>query len=142
MFSEVFENRLVEWRSVRDSLETCNNPLQQVIEVYKKAPRIHNKDIDLWDQSTWLDPWQLINENGYTETCVLCGICYTLQLTERFSQSKFEIINSTNIETGETFQYLKVDNMVLQPMEGVVKNISECPSTWISQRIYDMQKPH
>ena len=69
----------------------------------------------------------------------MCGICYTLQLTERFSQSKFEIINSTNIETGETFQYLKVDNMVLQPMEGVVKNVSECPSTWISQRIYDME---
>ena len=43
MFSEVFENRLVEWRSVRDSLETCNNPLQQVIEVYKKAPRIQTR---------------------------------------------------------------------------------------------------
>ena len=141
MFSFNYEQRLATWSKFREQLETSKDPLQDVIDFYKHCPQV-SRHTDPYDPEVWPNPWELIHENEYCDYCIILAMCYTLQLTERFSQSKFEIINSTNIETGETFQYLKVDNMVLQPMEGVVKNVSECPSTWISQRIYDMQKPH
>ena len=71
MFSEVYENRLVKWKALRDTLETSVDPLRDVVEYYSNAPIVHNKDINMWDQSTWRDPWELIQENGYTEKKLL-----------------------------------------------------------------------
>jgi len=142
MFSEVFEDRLRSWRQVRERLDNADDPFAEVIAVYSKAPRIHNKNIDIWNQRTWLDPWGLIKENGYTETCICYAMCYTLQLTERFSSSQFEIHISTDNENKETFLLLAVDDIVIQPQEGRYMNRSAVPSTWISQKIYQMPAIH
>jgi hypothetical protein len=142
MFSEVFENRLRSWRQVRERINNSDFPFDEVIAVYNKAPVIHNKSIDMWNNKTWLDPWQLIKENGYTETCIICGICYTLQLTERFSHSEFEIHITTNNETKETFLLLAVDDTVIQPQERRYLKRSAVPNTWISQKIYSMPAIH
>jgi len=142
MFSEVFENRLRSWRQVRERINNSDFPFDEVIVVYNKAPVIHNKSIDMWNNKTWLDPWQLIKENGYTETCIICGICYTLQLTERFSHSDFEIHITTNNETKETFLLLAVDDTVIQPQESRYLKRSAVPDTWISQKIYSMPAIH
>ena len=142
MFSEVFENRLRSWRQVRERINNSDFPFYEVIAVYNKAPVIHNKSIDMWNNKTWLDPWQLIKENGYTETCIICGICYTLQLTERFSHSDFEIHITTNNETKETFLLLAVDDTVIQPQESRYLKRSAVPNTWISQKIYSMPAIH
>jgi len=142
MFSEVFETRLKEWRLLREKLEYSDKPFEDLLEAYNKAPRIHNKDITPWDQKSWRGPWHLIDENGYTDTCIICGLCYTLQLTERFSKSQFEIHISTNNKTQETFLLLAVDDVVIQPQESKVLTRAEVPSTWISQKIYPMQGLH
>lgn len=142
MFSEVFEDRLRSWRQVRERINNSDLPFDEVMAVYSKAPVIHNKSIDMWNNKTWLDPWQLIKENGYTETCIICGICYTLQLTERFSHSDFEIHITTNNETKETFLLLAVDDIVLQPQERRYLKRSAVPNTWISQKIYSMPAIH
>lgn len=142
MFSEVFEDRLRSWRQVRERVNNSDLPFDEVMSVYSKAPVIHNKSIDMWNNKTWLDPWQLIKENGYTETCIICGICYTLQLTERFSHSDFEIHITTNNETKETFLLLAVDDIVLQPQERRYLKRSAVPNTWISQKIYSMPAIH
>ena len=142
MFSEVFEDRLRSWRQFRERLNVADKPFDEVIMYYSKAPRIHNKGIDMWNQQTWLDPWQLIKENGYTDTCIICGICYTLQLTERFSKSDFEIHISTDNETSETFLHLAVDDTVIQPQEGRYMNRNAVPNNWISQKIYQMPAIH
>ena len=142
MFSEVFEDRLRSWRQVRERINNADDPYAEAIAVYSNAPQVNNKNIDMWNQKTWLDPWQLIKENGYTDTCIICGLCYTLQLTERFSRSQFEIHISTNNETKETFLLLAVDDVVIQPQEGRYMNRSAVPSTWISQKIYQMPAIH
>jgi hypothetical protein len=142
MFSEVFEDRLKSWRQVRERINHADNPFDELLAIYSKAPRIHNKGIDMWDQKTWLGPWELIKQNGYTDTCIICGLCYTLQLTEKFSQSEFEIHISTNNETKETFLLLAVDDVVIQPLEGRYINRSAVPSNWISQKIYQMPAIH
>jgi len=142
MFSDVFENRLRSWRQIRERVNNSDNPYSEVLAVYSKAPVIHNKSIDMWDPKTWLGPWDLIKQNGYTETCILLGICYTLQLTERFSRSEFEIHICTNNETKETFLLLAVDDTVIQPQESRYLKRSAVPDTWISQKIYSMPAIH
>ena len=108
MFSEVYEDRLIKWKALRDTLETSIDPLRDVVEAYSHAPVVNNKSINIWDDRTWRGPWELIQENGYTETCIILGICYTLQLTERFSKNRFEIHIITEVEKQETFMLLSI----------------------------------
>lgn len=142
MFSEVYENRLVKWKALRDTLETSVDPLRDVVEYYSNAPIVHNKDINMWDQSTWRDPWELIQENGYTETCILLGICYTLQLTERFSKNRFEIHIITEVEKQETFMLLSIGQTFIQPMVKSIISHNEAPGSWVPQKVYKLPALH
>ena len=115
MFSEVYENRLSNWKALRNQLETSKDPLQDVVNAYKNAPIVHNQNINIWDNNTWSGPWELIQRNGYTDTCIILGMCYTLQLTERFSKNRFEIIINTEAEQQETFMLLSMGKTYIQP---------------------------
>jgi hypothetical protein len=138
MFSEVFEERLRHWRELREKIQYSDKPFHDLRDAYSKAPRVHDKSVEMWDQKTWLGPWQLIDKNGYTDTCIICGLCYTLQLTERFTESQFEIHISTDNKTNETFMLLAVDDVVVNPLHSLVLERKDVPSSWISQKIYPM----
>lgn len=139
MFSEVYEQRLRQWRTLREKIDHSDNPYLDAINAYDLAPPSHNSSVNMWDRSTWPGPWELIERNGYTSTCILLGICYTLQLTERFSKSEFEIHINTDNESNETFMLLAVDNIVIQPTEKKVLNSMEVPNTWVSQKVYPVK---
>mgnify|MGYP000845548761 FL=1 len=142
MFSEVYENRLIKWKALRDTLETSIDPLREVVEYYSNAPIVHNKSINMWDQSTWHGPWELIQENGYTDTCILLGICYTLQLTERFSKNRFEIHIITEVEKQETFMLLSMGQTYIQPMGKRIISHNEAPGSWVPQKVYKLPALH
>jgi len=142
MFSEVYENRLIKWKALRDTLETSIDPLREVVEYYSNAPIVHNKSINMWDQSTWHGPWELIQENGYTDTCILLGICYTLQLTERFSKYRFEIHIITEVEKQETFMLLSMGQTYIQPMGKRIISHNEAPGSWVPQKVYKLPALH
>ena len=139
MKNSTYEVRLAEWSSFRQSLEISNDPIQDVIDYYKQVPvvSIHT---DPYDMSSWPDPWELVYENEYCEYCILLGMCYTLQLTDRFSQSDFEIHISTD-KTSEVFFYpVFVDNHVLCYEFDEVCQRADLPTEFISQRIYRMPR--
>lgn len=112
MFKKQFDERLREWRMFRDSLEFSNNPIQNVIDFYKEAA-IVRINVDPYTQELWPDPWELLNENVYCEFSILLGICYTLQLTERFSHSHFEIHITQDRENSQTKYLLLVDGLII-----------------------------
>ena len=112
MFDKNPEDRLRAWAEFRNSLETTENPIKDTLELYAKAPLV-NIQVDPYDRETWLDPWQLLNENKYCNFAILLGILYTLQLTTRFSYTPAEIHISTNEETSEVFYLLHFDNLVI-----------------------------
>ena len=90
MTNKPYEVRLSEWSSFRESLEISKDPFQDVINYYNQFP-IVSIHTDPYDMKSWPDPWDLIHENEYCEYCILLGMCYTLQLTDRFSKEDFEI---------------------------------------------------
>jgi len=137
MFDKKFEERMLFWRRFREDLETSRNPFQDVIEFYNRAPRTR-LCADPWDQSTWPDPWELLNENQYCEFGIVLGMCYSLQLTDRFKGSKFEIHISTNNEISESYYLLYVDNNVLGLEYDTVVPKEDLPDALYSQRIYPM----
>ena len=138
MFTKNFEEQLAAWKTFRDSLENSEDPFWKVMEFYKQAP-LHRISCDPWNQSTWAGPWELLEENQYCEFGIVLGMCYSLQLTDRFSGSNFEIHICTNNEKSETHYLLFVDKQVVNYNNKVVSQ-EELPDALFSQRVYVMPK--
>lgn len=112
MFDKKFDDRLRAWIEFRNTLEISNNPIQDTIELYSRAPMV-NIQVDPWNQDTWLDPWQLLQENKYCEFAKLLGIFYTLKLTTRFSDHSAEIHICTDKEKSQSMYLLFFDNKII-----------------------------
>lgn len=125
MFDVHKTDRIKVWRDFRDSLETAENPLRDVAEFWSKAPFV-SKYLDPYHPEVWPDPWHLVVENRYDNLAIALGMCYTLQLTERFKASGFEIHMS--ISPKDNSYVLLVDNCSLLNLEPrAVKDVSEIP---------------
>ena len=112
IFFESFESRISKWVSFRQELETHSNPIQATIDFWNKAP-ISPLTCDPFDKSTWLEPWNLIEDNHYCEFSKILAIYYTLVLTDRFKDSYFEIQIVNDREAHELRYLLFVDDFVI-----------------------------
>jgi len=138
MFEKQYEVRLQNWSDFRAALETSEDPIQQAIEKYREAP-IVSIQTDPWDQDTWPTPWELILENQYCDFCKKLGICHSLQLTNRFSTSNFEIHIAVDREKGQDYYLLFVDEYVVGYDEFSYVDRAKLPSTLESQQVYCMK---
>jgi hypothetical protein len=136
MFTKNFEEQLAAWKKFRELLENSQEPFLEALDFYKNAP-LKRISYDPWNQSTWAGPWELLEENQYCEFGVVLGMCYSLQLTDRFKGSVFEIHICTNNEKSETHYLLFVDNQVINYNNKVVSR-EELPDALFSQRVYKM----
>lgn len=136
MFDKKYEDRLAVWHDFRKSLEVVDDPLQAVIDFYSNAPMV-SINTDPYDRTTWLDPWELINENQYCEFCTVLGQCYSLQLTERFTGVDFEIHIAIDKEKSESYYLLHVGDKVLGYRNNYV-SVDDIPQSVVSQKVYRM----
>jgi len=139
MFDKDYEHRLRAWHHFRHALETSEDSIQLAIDSYLQAPcvSIHT---DPWTPDTWPNPWELIQENQYCEFCRLLGICYSLQLTDKFSQAKFEIHIGIDNENSSTFYLLYVNNFIIGYADDTYIHATELPPTIQPQQIHPMPK--
>ena len=112
MFDKKLEDRIRTWREFRISLETSETPFDDVIDFWNTAP-MSSIACDPYDRNTWLTPWEMIKENKYCEFTKILAIYYTLQLTDRFSQSRFEIHIVLDKKESVMRHLLFVDNQAI-----------------------------
>jgi hypothetical protein len=112
MFNKNFYERIRLWKDFRNSLETSADPFTEVLEFWRFAP-LSSMQADPFDSDTWPNPWEMIEENIYCEFVKILAICYTLQLTDRFSQSHFEIHIAVDKEEQQMVYLLFVDNQAI-----------------------------
>ena len=105
-------DRIKLWREFREQLETAENPLLDVIYFWNSVP-ISNIAADPYDTKTWPDPWELLKENTYCDFTKILAIYYTLQLTDRFSHSRFEIHIVLDEKESNIIYLLFVDNQAI-----------------------------
>jgi hypothetical protein len=139
MFLGTYEKRLSEWRKFRDSLEDSADPLQDVINAYKSAPSV-SINCDPWDKNTWMNPWELLENNEYCNYCIILGMCYTLQLTDKFNTSRFEIHIGIDRSTSNRWYLLFVNDRVLGYDHNTHIGFDELPSTIKSETSYSMPR--
>lgn len=138
MFNKKYEDRLRAWRDFRTTLEISKDPLTNVVCFYNNAPMV-NIQVDPWDPTSWLGPWELLYENRYCEFSKILAICYTLQLTDSFLDSSFQIHICTNTKDSEVKYLLRVDNGVIGYNYDSVIDVTELPALR-TEMVYDMPK--
>ena len=136
MFDKRYEDRLITWANFRNELEEIEDPLRAVQEFYNKAPLV-SIYTDPWEPSTWPDPWEMIEENKYCDFGIVLGMCYSLQLTERFSQDIFEIHIYVDQEKSDMLYLLIInDEHVLGYDRYAVVTKDSLPDTLKPQQAY------
>ena len=139
MFCKKYEDRLLAWSKFRQSLETSPTPIQDVIDLYNTAPTV-SIHTDPWDQSMWPTPWELVEENQYCEFCSVLGMCYSLQLTERFNQELFEIHIIVDTKNSSTHYALYVGEILIEQPNGIQKHEKFLPEYFEVKKKYAMPK--
>lgn len=130
MFDLKTEDRLQAWRDFRDTLETSQNPLEDVARFWAKTP-YNSKVLDPYYVASWPDPWKLVINNHYDLLAITLGMCYTLTLTARFKETKCEIY--TSVEAKEEPRYMCVvdEKHVLNLYHGAVTTVDKIPPSAI-----------
>lgn len=135
MFNKKYEERLSIWSSFRDSLEEADDPFRLLIDFYKQAPRV-SIHTDPYDKDRWPTAWELVQENVYCDFCRVLAYYYSLQLTERFKDSKFEIHIITTVE--EMYYLLIVNDLVLGYDEDQAIKKTELPQHLQPEIVYNL----
>lgn len=77
-------NLLREWRDLRDYAQKSDDTVKIIKQFFETKPSV-SFHTDPYTRSSWPEPWQLIYENTYCEFTKILAICYTLQLTTKFT---------------------------------------------------------
>jgi len=112
MFDKTYVERLRVWRDFRNYLETSKHPIQDTIDFWNDAP-LYAIATDPYDEDSWPDPWTMILNNEYCNFVKILGIFYTLQLTDRFTNSRFEIHIVLDKKESDMKYLLFVDNQAI-----------------------------
>ena len=77
-------DRLKIWRIFRKSIEGKDNDfvIQSIVDWWKTTP-VSNRITDIYDSSTWPDPWELIHMGEFDENTICIGMAYTLHLIDK-----------------------------------------------------------
>lgn len=134
----IVQTRFKSWYNLRQEVETATDPFTLVSKFFLRLPRV-KRYTDPYDSSTWPTPWELIEENEYCEFNIILGICYTLQLTERFKNSQPKI-NLALDKTNKTVYYLLLFNdKVFGYADEEWIGWLDLPKTLNTQKIYPMR---
>ena len=128
MFDLNETNKLQQWKNFRNSLEVSSTAFEDVAQFWSRTPFVSNY-LDPFDSKSWPDPWQLILNNKFDDLGIVLGMCYTLQLTERFKDNKFEIhMSMSQLKKDWRYVLLIDDITVLNWNYGSVANFDEINS--------------
>lgn len=140
MIVESLTRHTSTWYSIRQKLETIDNPLTVVAEFFEKLPKVKIYT-DPYDPSRWPTPWELIEENEYCPFNLILGICYTLQLTERFKDCQPKINVSIDTINKTVYYLLFVDDKVYGYDSEWIP-ASTLPKSLKTQKMYAMKSLH
>lgn len=95
MWPGTFEERLPEWRRLRDQSteQDLESALQCINDWWQRTPwRPYYLHWD--DQKTWPDPWSLLADDVYCDLARALGILYTIMLIERKDVVAVELVQT------------------------------------------------
>jgi hypothetical protein len=143
MFNKPPDERLSEWKSLRDSINHSDNPLPMVAEFWSKAPVIpYNHRIDQYNRKSWPTPWEIIVDNKYDDFTLGLMIGYTLKLTEKFANSKVELRTLVDQERTKLYNLVYIDDeTVLNYDKWNSIKAQDIPDSFLLENLIDIGSP-
>jgi hypothetical protein len=138
---KVVEHRLAAWQQLRQHLETSKTPFDDVLNFFNQFPKTKFYT-DPYDRSTWPTAWELIEENKYCPLNLILGICYTLQLCERFQDSEPTISITIDKTSNSLYYLLTIGGIVYGYEDGTWTLERSLPNSLKIIKIYKMQPLH
>jgi hypothetical protein len=137
---KVVQRQFAAWVQLRQHLETSTQPLEDVSKFFLRLPRVKIYT-DPYDSTTWPTPWELVSENEYCEFNLILGMCYTLQLTDRFKFINPKITVSIDSVNKTVYYLLFVGEKVYGYDDGWIDAV-DLPKSLKTQKIYNMKTLH
>ncbi len=134
------QKNLTAWYNLRQHLETAENPFTDVANFFLKLPRVKIYT-DPYDDSTWPTPWELMSENEFCKFNLILGLCYTLQLTERFKKSQPKINVAIDKINKTVYYLLFIEDKVYGYSDAWI-DIKDLPKSLQTQKKYIMPQLH
>ena len=143
MFNKPPDERLSEWKCLRDAVNNSDNPLETVAEFWSTAPLIsYNHLIDQYNPRSWPTPWEIIMENKYDDFTLGIMIGYTLKLTEKFANSKIELRTMVDENRTKLYNLIYIDdNMVLNFDKWKAIQVENIPNSFLLENLVDITRP-
>jgi hypothetical protein len=116
VFDDYGTDRLAAWKDFRDSLESSEHPLDDVAELWSRAPFV-SPYLDPQNPAEWPDPWHLILDLRLDDLAIALGMLYTIKLTHRFIDTECEIHTSLSPTEREPQYFLIVDKKYVLNLE-------------------------
>jgi hypothetical protein len=135
------ETNLKPWLELREHLESSTHPLEDVIEFFRKFPAA-KMYTDPYNRTSWPTPWELISENIYCPFNFILGICYTLQLTERFKDCQPKIHITFDISDKTMYYLLIIGDRVYGYTNDDWCTINQLPKSLKIKKMYVMHSIH
>ena len=111
MFKKSPDERLSEWKKLRETVDNTSDPLTVVAEFWGDAPMVtYNHKIDQYNPRSWPSPWEIIVDNKYDDFTIALMIGQTLKLTEKFSNSKIEVRTMVDESRTKLYNLVYIDN--------------------------------
>lgn len=131
---------LNSWKTIRSSLTSDLNDKDHLIIVSKywsMAP-LSSHIID-WDQPQgWPDPWKLMHDGNFDDSCIAIGQFYTLLLSadERWNTSRLKLMLVNDKIRSLQCIILEVDNRWILNLEynTIVDKVKMKSKLWIQQK--------
>lgn len=108
MFDLYGSQRLTAWKEFRDTLEQSEQPLQEVVNLWNRAPFVSNY-LNPDQPENWPNPWDLVLNSDLDSLAISLGMLYTIKLTQRFTDSKCEIHTIASEDEKTQSYFLVVD---------------------------------
>jgi hypothetical protein len=97
VFNLYGNQKLTEWKKFRDSIETSDTPLEDLADLWRRAPFV-NAYLNPHNPEGWPDPWHLIIDGKFDDLAISLGMLYTIKLTDRFKNTQCDIYQITDTE--------------------------------------------
>ena len=136
-----FEEKVRVWRKLRQDLESAYEPFRVLNDFISKLPRSTRKQ-NPWDPESVALPWNLIENNSFTEYEIALLCAYTLQLTERFSGTKVEIHISKDIKEDTNMYLVYLDGSIVLGYNEEVSSSNSIPQSIVSQKVIQLPPLH
>jgi hypothetical protein len=128
MFTGKPEQRILQWRDLRQSLGTWPQDYATVAQAWTKAP-LSNHYLTWQDHGTWPGAWQLINDNIWCDASVALGMFYTIYYSDYPLKHTLELRHYQLREQQRDLNLLCCEDMkyVLNYSYGEVVNTTRMP---------------